>query len=109
MFEEQKFADEKPVLGNRVSKQSEKIAYIKELTGAKILVSTSSDKTLTFIISGKVRPSVRPPVRPSVRLPPIHCFVAFSATFSVPPLPPHAYWRIANNALPAPVPLSYFT
>jgi len=53
MFEEQKFADEKPVLGNRVSKQSEKIAYIKELTGAKILVSTSSDKTLTFIISGK--------------------------------------------------------
>ena len=105
MFEEQKFADEKPVLGNRVSKQSEKIAYIKELTGAKILVSTSSDKTLTFIISGKVRPSVRP----SVRLPPIHCFVAFSATFSVPRLPPHACWRIANNALPAPVPLSYFT
>ena len=77
MFEEQKFADEKPVLGNRVSKQSEKIAYIKELTGAKILVSTSSDKTLTFIISGKVRPSIRPSIRPSAPHPLLCCILGY--------------------------------
>jgi len=51
--EEQKFADEKPAFGGRPTKQADKIAYITESTGAKILVSTSSDKTLTFIISGK--------------------------------------------------------